>query len=497
MGKMNILPDAKELWKGIGGHFDSLSQVLCEFIDNTISNYRANKVPMKTIRITLNKSRNGNAEVLIEDSGTGIKELDSAFKLGDKEIQESPMNEHGFGFKHALATADPENNNWEVYTRTEDNLNNGVYKYISAPYKYDIESKNISINDKRWPGEFNKTGTIIKFECSMELFNTIQKGIRGRASFSRCLDYLREELGYIYSFIIEQGEITINIISDEIDNGNGQPYNEVVPSIKPNIVDYYKPKNGSIKKDLGGGEVKIDYVFAQVDDNENNIKYYKKNGSSNGLELRINGRIMETNLFKEVWELENHPSYNHYLVQVNLISDNLSALPKTRTSKNGLRVGDKKLDALFNWIRSASKNKPPKQLAGAIHERELVSKLSELKENHLTAPDKHIETEYEVFKSINSPVPVDLYVYDGHNITLYEAKKDIADVKSIYQLLMYWDGAVMDGLKPHKGVLIASEFSDGVDDVIDFINSKKDDDGNDYNFTKTTWKNNNIGYPKP
>jgi len=55
----------------------------------------------------------------------------------------------------------------------------------------------------------------------------------------------------------------------------------------------------------------------------------------------------------------------------------------------------------------------------------------------------------------------------------------------------------MDGLKPHKGVWIASEFSEGADVVIDFINSKKDDDGNDYNFTKTTWKNNNIGYPKP
>ena len=31
-------PDVKEIWSGIGGHFDSLGQIINEFVDNSISN---------------------------------------------------------------------------------------------------------------------------------------------------------------------------------------------------------------------------------------------------------------------------------------------------------------------------------------------------------------------------------------------------------------------------------------------------------------------------
>ena len=35
--KLNTTPDAKDIWLGIAGHFDEFSQVLCEFIDNSIA----------------------------------------------------------------------------------------------------------------------------------------------------------------------------------------------------------------------------------------------------------------------------------------------------------------------------------------------------------------------------------------------------------------------------------------------------------------------------
>ena len=34
-------PTADELWAGIGGNFDSLSQIVCEFIDNSISFFKS------------------------------------------------------------------------------------------------------------------------------------------------------------------------------------------------------------------------------------------------------------------------------------------------------------------------------------------------------------------------------------------------------------------------------------------------------------------------
>ena len=87
-------PNAQELWAGIGGNFDSLSQIICEFIDNSISNFVGNDCPQKNILLTIiNKSNEGKAKIIVEDSGTGIKNLDVAFTLGSKKGTESTFNE--------------------------------------------------------------------------------------------------------------------------------------------------------------------------------------------------------------------------------------------------------------------------------------------------------------------------------------------------------------------------------------------------------------------
>ena len=50
---INNEPSADELWAGIGGNFDSLSQIICEFVDNSISNFTGNNCDQKNIRITV------------------------------------------------------------------------------------------------------------------------------------------------------------------------------------------------------------------------------------------------------------------------------------------------------------------------------------------------------------------------------------------------------------------------------------------------------------
>lgn len=53
--ELNNLPDSNDLWKGIGGYFDSLGEILCEFIDNSISNFVGNNLPNRTICINLKR----------------------------------------------------------------------------------------------------------------------------------------------------------------------------------------------------------------------------------------------------------------------------------------------------------------------------------------------------------------------------------------------------------------------------------------------------------
>ena len=213
--------------------------------------------------------------------------------------------------------------------------------------------------------------------------------------------------------------------------------------------------------------------------------------ATSGVEIRINGRLIMDNLFSEIWTIEKHPKYNHFLVQINLISDKRERLPKTRTSKNGFRSGDKKLDYIYNFIYQ-KRQTPPDKLTRAMSEKAIVKDLAEKKKLHIR--NATIKTEFKVFTKINSPVLVDLFIDDNNEIILYEAKKSTADVQGLYQLLMYWDGALFDGLKPTEGILLADDFSPGVKPILEYLNNVKDQTGVNYNFKLKTWKDEDVTF---
>jgi hypothetical protein len=78
--------------------------------------------------------------------------------------------------KHALASANPENNNWAVYTRTKEDFENNKFKKITSAYKlFDYEADMMTTIEEKWPGQFNGSGTFVKFECKREMFNLLEK----------------------------------------------------------------------------------------------------------------------------------------------------------------------------------------------------------------------------------------------------------------------------------------------------------------------------------
>ncbi len=480
---INLLPDANELWRGIGGTFDVFIEVIGEILDNSIANIRGYKVANSIIIINIELTNDG-VFVEIQDGGTGIMKIESALKLGDKSGQNDVLNEHGFGMKHSLASANPENDNWEILTRNREDAKKNRYRRVKAPYKF---TKDEEILEEVWPSEIGNTGTIIRFKCTEAFFDTVKKGIGGKPGFSKGLDYLREDIGFLYADVIQDGTVNIGVKSKNIG------YSEKVKAVTPNWVGFYKPKRGIAVVDLGGGEVKIQYIFGEIKEGDY-AKYYKKNQSTSGCEIRINNRVFMSNEFKNIWNMENHPSYNHLLIQINVISDDPNRLPKTKTNKSGFRIGDEKYDNLLNWIRSTFPT-PPKSLAGAVSERELIDNVADLKEKHLTGKAVAVKREFSVYNRIGCPVKVDLYVFDGSEIYLYEAKKDELEPMNVYQLKMYWDGAISDGLTPKKGILLATCCSDGVKKLIDELNTLKDLDGNYYNIKFKTWEEEGVEYP--
>lgn len=485
---LNSTPNASELWHGISGHFENLSQVLCEFLDNSISNIISSNSLSRTILICI--FREGRSyKISIEDAGSGIVDFEPVMRLGDKSAQVTPLNEHGFGLKHALATANPSNDNWKIFTRTQNDLNNNQFRGINADYDFEYEETVYNCTADKWLGRLSGTGTYVEFIISDELFNTVQSGIPGNAGYETCIKYLSQDLGYIYSGILNQNAVNIVIISD------GLSSNLNVEAIQPEWVDFYQtPSPGEVTLDLGDGNVTIKYRFGEMKEGTS-VRYYKRNMSSSGVEIRVNGRLIMDNLFNEIWGMEIHPSYNHFLGQIDIISLFPARLPKTKTSKNGIRKEDHKLSKLISWIKSIYP-KPERKLTNAISEVEFIEELANIKRTHIRTEAKRIETNFTVFNNINSPVKVDLYLYDGNEIVIYEAKKKTADVQDFYQLLMYWDGLVSDGINPSEGILLAPDFSPGVDNIIDTFNGVTDREGNRYNFTKKTWIQEGINYPE-
>lgn len=486
---INNKPNIQYFWKGLGGHFDSFDQLLNEFIDNSISNFKANNPIQKNILISFEEKQNC-IDISVEDTGTGINDISKTFTLGEQVSRETPLNEHGFGMKHALATADPTNSNWVIFTRNEQNVANNNYAKIIAPYDLDNFTGNyIDTNIEKWPGFYNTTGTVIKFCCSKDLFKTIRKGLKGNYGFSKMIDILVEDLGFTYANIIKEGYASITLTEINLD-GTRRPIN--VPCIEPNWEKHFSPGKNQEKVDLGNGEVLLKYEFGSMNDSDH-FKYYKKNMSSSGLELRLNGRLISYNIFKDIWGIEKHNSYNYLLIRVDIISENRDRLPVTRTSKNGIRKGDDKLEKLYEWVRSYL-SEPSKNHNDIDHEVDLFCELSNQKKIHLTGP-KVVETEYRTFNKINERISIDLYIKDNTGVTIYEGKKDISSVKDLYQLKMYWDGLTIDGIKPTRAILIASEHPNSVKTMITYVNLMKDINGDNYNFSCKTWQEEGIRYP--
>lgn len=504
-------PSASELWAGIGGNFDSLSQIICEFVDNSISNFIGNQSPQRNINILINKESEQKIKVAIEDSGTGIKNLNKAFTLGSKECAESPYNEHGFGMKHALASANPKNDSWAIYTRTMEDANNGVFKKIESPYEID-KFKGKILPASSWPkyGQYGQSGTIVEFECDRDMFLSLSRGLKGGiTNFDTLCDILYEDLGFIYSEILYKNEASIQLTLKNGDKTTSYRVSPIMPKWESDI----NPGEGIDEFDLGNGTVKINYHFGTIRDsgvkddghgntinrtlfnNEITRKYYRRNMSSSGVELRFNGRLMCHNLFKEIWGIEKHNAYNDLLIVLNIVTDNLSALPETRTSKNGLREGDSKLDKLYEWIRGYLQE-PKKNIAETDRETDIFSRLQEIKQKqYVDFSPLVVETEHFVFNktgSNNDRERIDLFVNVENKITIYEGKKDKTTAKDVYQLRMYWDGLVYDGIHPAKAIIIAKSHSSGVRTLIEVINEMKDQSGRQYNFIAETWEDEGL-----
>ena len=483
-------PTGYGLFAGIGDNFNSVAQVICELMDDAVSNLRANKNdPELSMTVVLSLENLGDAvEITVTDGGTGIADLASALTIACRDGAQTPLNEHGFGLKHALASCDSSpDQKWSIRTRTKADAAANQYREVKAPYSMGTSELDKPMKVRFYSGTGDlphPTGTLISVRCPMAKFRTVKPERKAAQSdFHNLVRYIIEELRYVYAGILANTPITMEVW----ENSGGEETQHTLMLLLPvweegSVKDY-----GEIPCNLGGGPQTIRCKYGNILKNPSNAIYYKCNMESSGVELRINGRAIEHGMFDRVWGESIHPSQNRFLVQVDLITDNPAALPATKNTKTSFCEADPRLKNLLSWIASYVPT-PAKDVDSV--ELRYVKELTAKREKDPTA--LRVSREEPVFQKIGLKAKVDLFVGYIDRVTIYEAKAGKTKALDLYQLRMYVDGCALDNKPVDEAVLIAKRHSEEVKELRDILNTLTAPDGRPYNFRLATWDEEGI-----
>ena len=81
-------PKGQELWRSISGNFQRFPEIINEFVDDALSNFRATKPDQRRVEVRL-RPQNGLVEV--EVVGTGIRDIHAA----QRQVTERDAAEDG------------------------------------------------------------------------------------------------------------------------------------------------------------------------------------------------------------------------------------------------------------------------------------------------------------------------------------------------------------------------------------------------------------------
>ena len=483
-------PTGYGLFAGIGDNFNGAAQAICELADDAISNLRANSDdPDLSMTIVVSFENLGDAvEIGVVDGGTGITNLDSALTIACRDGAQTPLNEHGFGLKHALASCDSSpSQQWSIRTRTKGDAAADRYREVTAPYSMGTSEEDKPMKMRFYSGTGNLphvTGTAVSVRCPMVKFQTVKPDRKAAQSdFHHLVMYAIEELRYIYAGVLADTNITMKVL--EVNGGTEKCH--ILKPLQPTWEEGTMKRLENVPYDLGGGQLTIHCRYGNILPTKSNAIYYKGNMASSGVELRINGRAIEHGLFDRVWGEAIHPSQNRFLVQVDMITDNPTALPATKNTKTSFCEGDPRLKNLLSWI--ASYVPAPAKDVDSVELR-YIKALTAKREKDPSA--LRVSREEPVFQKIGLKAKVDLFVGYIDRVAIYEAKAGKTKALDLYQLRMYVDGCALDNKPVDEAVLIAKRHSAEVRELRDILNSLTAPDGRPYNFRLATWDEEGI-----
>lgn len=532
----------KNAYANVVGNFN---EAINEFLDNSISNLISSKFDDKRIDLKI-YDIGDKYTIQIRDSGTGIKisNLGHVFGygVGDRTKKDTTMNDHGCGMKHALASLNKENDNWFFITRA---CKEDTYIIVKHPYSEKLNCyRSNSLPEEIVDHDVDfKHGTLIQVNVDkLMLMSSMSKKTADKYSSEAndsnesmgdsfdgvCADLI-EDIKYVYGPILEQKKVSIYFYKKRNkDNGDNKPIIINSPLKVPNAtlleseIDKNKihsdngrkfvyakwDKNDFIRLSDNADDSTIKIYFNyhkiyEVDRDHNSYrKHYLGNEKTSGVEIRFNGRLMVDNLFTSIFNTVTHNSYNHMIIQIDVVTDDINKLPLTKVNKNNILEGDSKYEGLKSFIRG----KFNKSLAmdNEYKENQLVKMLFKNRQEMSEKSKKNNDEQYYYYSSENdvqknllqgssgTKILCDLYEEYDDSIEIYEFKVNALTEQDLYQLMMYIDLLMMNDSellhgRKIKAKLIGKDTSDMVEDTIRYLRNIKRYNPNKVEIYQSNW----------
>ncbi|OUP23347.1 hypothetical protein [Gemmiger sp. An194] len=320
----------------------------------------------------------------------------------------------------------------------------------------------------QWPDP----STVIHVRVPMAIARTLQRqGNRKLSDLVTLRMWLIEHLGVAYRGYLELDPVTLEP-SAKIAVTVGQSSLLVPPIPVPMMMG----RTEKLEVELGGQVVPVTYVHGTLDKSKQEHLvhgskaryYYQCSQPTQGIDIRLGKRVIATAQLGEVWHREDgsplcrHNSYNDFVGEL-ILPELPRGVLATLNNKTGIDRNDPDWDVVFEALADF----PPQKNAAALSEDELKKKWMKILK--AANPEDDVTSEISVW-----PTGTRVDVVDkGENgkYDIYELKTRKAEPKDLYQLRMYWDGLVLEGIQPTRGILLTNGYSDRLQEMVRILNT--------------------------
>ena len=450
-------------------------QCVFELVDNAVAAAREDVKINVNIAFETIENDDESFYLYVSDNGVGmgLETLAESLQLGHEPTSNSRLNEHGFGLKNSLATLSGGNGEWTMWTR--ENGQGNILK-VSGPFapKMYIENENTTIYPDK-PFISGDVSTVVMTKVKKTFAQTVQ----GRGARAKDLGifrtYLLEHLGVAYRGYLSLDEET-NETKAKIVISIGNDHQSVSPIEVP-IANRYTKYFDVV---LGDQTYKIKYNYGSLDEvkRDSLVKrakakyYYQGNMATQGIDIRLGDRVIATRQLDTIWRVsdgkqlsrDNH--YNSFVGEL-IIPELPRGVLTTVNNKTDFNLDDPGWMNIFD-ILNEPEYKPTKD-AKNLGEKELRDRWESMLK--ATNPRDEVCAEKHVW---GSGVRIDLFrkkAAPDNSVIIYELKIGSAAPLNLYQLKMYWDGLLLEGIQPDEAILLVESYSDLIEDMANRMNA--------------------------